>query len=119
MNTKPAADDFPELVADLGHVFEPSGVGVEIEVTARPLSSPAHRIIAEHPHLVPLLVGTGDDYELIFVPQPDASPPMECLSPGLAPPVTATGAIETEAGMRSVDASRKPLSVTASGEQHL
>src|ERR1700731_3976424 len=55
-----------ELVADLGHISDASGVGVVIDVTALPLSPPASRIIAEDPDLVPRLAGVGDDYELGF-----------------------------------------------------
>ena len=50
-----------ELVADLGHICDASGVGGVIEVTPLPLSPPAHRIIAEDPDLVPRLAGVGDD----------------------------------------------------------
>jgi thiamine-monophosphate kinase len=118
VETKPTADDFPELVADLGHLCDPSGVGVEIEVTALPLSSPARCIIAEHPHLVPRLAGAGDNYALVFALPPDASPAVECLVPELALAITATGAIETTAGVRLVDADRKRAPITACSGQH-
>jgi len=49
---------------------------------------------------------------------PDASPAIECLSPELAPPITATGAIEMTAGVRLVEAARKRVPITASGWQH-
>ena len=107
-----------ELVADLGHVYDDSGVGVEIEATALPLPSPERRIIAEDPNLVPRLAGGGNDYELVFTSPPDASPAMECLSPELALPITATGAIERKAGVRLVDAAPKRVPMTASGGQH-
>jgi thiamine-monophosphate kinase len=106
------------LVADLGHICEASGVGVVIEVTALPLSPPARRITAEDHDLVPRLAGAGDDYELVFTSPPDASPAIDCLSPELALPITATGAIERKAGVRLVDAARKRVPRTASGSQH-
>ena len=77
-----------------------------------------NRILAEDPDLVPRLAGAGDDYELVFTSPPDASPAIECLSPELALPITATGAIETKAGVRLVDAARKRVPITASGWQH-
>ena len=83
-----------------------------------PLSPQAHRIIAEDPDLVPRLAGAGDDYELVFTSPPDASPAIECLSPELALPITATGAIERKAGVRLVDAARKRAPITAPGWQH-
>jgi len=93
--------------------FEPSKDG-----TALPLSPPAHRIIAEVPDFLPRLAGAGHDYELIFASPPDASPAIECLSPKLALPITATGAIETKAGVRLVDAACKRMPIIASGWQH-
>ncbi len=102
------------LDAHLGHIC----VGSVIEVTAVPLSLPAHHSITEDPDLVPRLAGAGDNYELIFTSPPDTSPAIECLSPELALPITATGAIERKAGLRLVDAARKRVPITASGWQH-
>jgi thiamine monophosphate kinase len=106
-----------ELVADLDHSCDASGVGVVIDVTALPLSPPASRIIAEDPDLVSGLAGVGDDYKLVFTSPTDASPAIECLSPELALPITATGAIEREAGVRLVDSVRKRVPITAFGCQ--
>jgi len=103
-----------ELVADLGHSCDASGVGVVIDVTPLPLSPPTSRIIAEDPRLA----GVGDDYELVFTSPTDASPAIECLSPELALPIIETGAIERKAGMRLVDAARKRVPITASGWPH-
>ena len=107
-----------ELVADLGHRCDASGVGVVIDVTALPLSPPATRINAEDPDLVPRLAGVGDDYKLVFTSPTHSNPAIECLSPELALPITATGAIERKAGVRLVDAARKWVPITASGWQH-
>jgi thiamine-monophosphate kinase len=103
---------------DLGHICDASGVGVVIDVTALPLSPPASRINAEDPDLVPRRAGTRDDYELVFTSPTDASPAIECLSPELTLPITATGAIERRAGVRLVDAARKRVPITAYGCQH-
>ena len=89
-----------------------------MEVTALPLSPPASRIIAEDSDLVPRLTGVGDDYELVFMSPPDATPPFECRSPELLLPIIATGEIERKAGARLVDAARKPLPTTAFGGQN-
>ena len=87
-------------------------------MTALPLSPPASRIVAEDSDLVPRLAGVGDDYELVFASPTDASPAIECLSPELTLPITATGAIESRAGVRLVDAARKRVPITASGWPH-
>lgn len=104
------------LVADLGRICEAPGVGVVIEVTGLPLSTPARRIIAEDPDLVPRL---ADDYELVFTSPPDASPAIDCLSPELAlrspQPAQSRG---RKAGLQLVDPTRKRLPVTAFRWQH-
>ena len=87
-------------------------------MTALPLSPPVSRNIAGDPDLVPRLAGVGDDYELVFTSPTDANPAIECLSPELALPISATGAIERKAGVRLVDAARKWVPITASGWQH-
>jgi thiamine-monophosphate kinase len=107
-----------ELVAGLGHSYDASGAGVVIDVTALPLSPPASPIIAKDPGLVPRLAGIGDDYELVFTSPTDAGSAIECLSPELALPITATGAIERKAGVRLVDTARKRVPITTSGRQH-
>jgi thiamine monophosphate kinase len=103
-----------ERVADLGRIC----LGVVINVTALLLSRPVFRINAEDPDLVPRLAGVGDDYKLLFTSPKDASPAIECLSPELALPIAATGAIEGKAAARLVDADRKRVPITASGWQH-
>ena len=64
------------------------------------------------------LAGVGDDCESVFTSPTDASAAMECLSPELAPPIIATGAIERKAGVRLVDAARKRVPITAYSCQH-
>jgi thiamine monophosphate kinase len=108
-----------ELVADLGHSCDrlrggrrnrrdgPAAIAAGVphhHRTFRPRSR---------------LAGVGDDYESVFTSPTDASPAIECLSPELALPITATGAIERKAGVRLVDADRKRVPTTASGWQHV
>jgi thiamine monophosphate kinase len=93
-------------------------MGVVIDVTAVPLSPPSSPFIAEDSDLVLRLAGVGDDCESVFTSLPDPNPAIECLSPELAPPIIATGAIERKAGVRLVDAARIRVPITASGWQH-
>ena len=60
-----------EFVADLGHSCD--------------------RCIAEDLDFVPRLAPAGDDYEMVFTSPTAASSPIECLSPELGLPVTASG----------------------------
>src|SRR5215469_5568868 len=96
-----------QLVADLGHIREGSGVSAVVEVTALPLSPPVRCIVAQGSNLVPRLASAADEYELVFTSPTDANPAIECLSPEFSLPITATGAIEGKVGVRLVDAARK------------
>ena len=87
--------DVSDEPVDLGRICDASGLGIVIYVTALPLTPPASCINAEDPE----------------------NPAIECLSPELALPIAATGAIERKAGVRLVDAARKPLPTTAFGGQ--
>jgi len=106
-----------QLVADLGHIREGSGVSAVMEVTALPLSPPVRCIVAQGSNLVPRLASAADEYELAFASPPDATPAFECRSPELLLPIVATGEIERKARVRLVDAARKPLPTTAFGWQ--
>ena len=88
--------DVSDELVDLGRICVAPGLGIVIYVTALPLSPPASPINAEDPE----------------------NPAIECLSPELALPITATGAIERKAAARLVDAARKRVPITASGGPH-
>lgn len=65
-----AADVSDGLVADLAHICRASGVAAEIDAARIPLSSPAAALLAVDPGLLPLVLGGGDDYELVFTAPP-------------------------------------------------
>ena len=98
-----------------------SGARVERRLAAIPAADVAgrSRLLGEDDAgTLARLAGVGDDYELVFTSSTHASPAIECLSPELALPITATGAIERKAGVRLVDAAPKRVPITASGWQH-
>lgn len=65
-----AADVSDGLLADAGHIAEASGLAVEIERDAVPLSQAARRAVAARPALWTAVLGGGDDYELIMAVPP-------------------------------------------------
>lgn len=54
------------LIADLGHICETSNVGANIQITAIPLSEAAKEALEMDPKILDLVLGGGDDYELLF-----------------------------------------------------
>lgn len=58
------------LVADLGHIAACSGVGIEIELEAMPLTDAVRHAMAARPELAELPLSGGDDYELAFTAPP-------------------------------------------------
>ncbi len=53
------------LVADLGHLCAASGVGAHLQAEKLPLSLAAKRQLEQDPALLSLLLGGGEDYELL------------------------------------------------------
>ncbi len=61
-----AIDVSDGLVQDLGHLCKQSGVSALIEAQSIPLSDSARKVLSGSPDIFPLLLGGGDDYELLF-----------------------------------------------------
>ena len=64
------ADVSDGLLADAGHIAEASGLAVVIEREQVPLSREARRIVESDPSLWGVVLGGGDDYELVMAVPP-------------------------------------------------
>lgn len=64
------ADVSDGLLADAGHIAEASGVAVVIERERVPLSREARRAVERDPALWDVVLGGGDDYELVMAVPP-------------------------------------------------
>jgi thiamine-monophosphate kinase len=94
-----AIDISDGLLADLGHILEPSGVGAEIHLSRIPLSDEVKTALhEERDWSLPLT--TGDDYELCFTLPPGGEAEIEEVSDRLALPMTRIGVIEAKPGLR-------------------
>ncbi|MCP5365091.1 MAG: thiamine-phosphate kinase [Hyphomicrobiales bacterium] len=91
-----AADISDGLVADLAHICQASNTCATIAVERVPFSAAARACLAQAPHLLPLLVSGGDDYELVFAASPDREDDINQLARELGVPLTAIGTIEPE-----------------------
>jgi thiamine-monophosphate kinase len=68
-----AMDVSDGLLQDLGHLCRASGCGAAVEAAALPLSDAARAAVAADPALLSLVLGGGDDYELLFAAPPERS----------------------------------------------
>lgn len=85
------------LLADLNHILEQSQIGAEIELALLPLSL-EFRIWSRLYELDPLslVLGGGEDYELLFSASPEKSKALAQLSGELSLPITCIGKLSRE-----------------------
>jgi len=111
-----AIDVSDGLLGDLGHILQASACGATID------TSIAIDLIAAHAYFekaagqagreqqLAFVLAGGDDYELLFTAPASIRDAVEAASRASATPVTRIGRIETQPGLRLVDASGKPVS---------
>jgi thiamine-monophosphate kinase len=114
-----AIDVSDGLVADLGHIGERSGVGIELDYARLPRSR-ALDACRDEALVQECLLAGGDDYELAFTAGPDARARVESIAADLGLALTRVGAVcAGEAGLVSVsDAGGKLLQLERKGFDH-
>ena len=110
-----AIDVSDGLLGDLGHILDASACGATID------TSIAIDLIASHTHFekaegpagreqqLAFVLAGGDDYELLFTAPESARAAVQAASRAGAVPVTRIGRIETQTGLRLVDAQGHPV----------
>jgi thiamine-monophosphate kinase len=106
------------LVGDLNHLAVVSGVAAVIEAALVPLSPAARAALARDETLLSLVLGGGDDYELVFAAPPDAAAAIAALASALALPITMIGRFATGSGVEVVDGTGRRIELGASGYRH-
>ena len=109
-----AADISDGLLADIGHLTEIAGLGAEIKMSEIPLSCGARNAIAKNGELWQVIVGGGDDYELVFTGEPDLADSL--LNVGVN--ITAIGKITAEPGVNLIGADGNIMQVNKEGYCH-
>ncbi len=109
-----AADVSDGLLADIGHLTEIAGLGAEIKMSEIPLSYGARNALAENSELWQVIVGGGDDYELVFTGESDLADSL--FNTGVN--VTAIGKITAEPRVRLVGANGTVMQVNKEGYCH-
>ena len=105
-----AIDISDGLAGDLGHILRQSGVGARIECVAAlgllasaAQGASAAALLGEETRLE-LVLGGGDDYELLFTAPASARDAVQAAAIASATPVTRIGMLQSELGLRLVDA---------------
>jgi thiamine-monophosphate kinase len=105
------------LLADLGHICEASGVGIQIEVDALPVSAALRGTFDEASCRKFALAG-GDDYELAFsVPAGRVSEASRRLA-ALGCAATRIGRVTPGSGIRVLDADGNTIATPHAGWEH-
>jgi thiamine-monophosphate kinase len=105
-----AIDISDGLAGDLGHILKASGVGaqVDIEVAITLMASCTHihwpKAFFKRQNLLDIVFSGGDDYELAFTAPPAARGAVQAAAVSTQTAVTRIGVIESEPGLRLVDA---------------
>lgn len=113
-----ALDISDGLAGDLAHLAEASGVGAEVEVESLPRAprfEAACRAVGAHP--VSLLLGGGEDYELLFTVRKGREARFAAWAKRKRIPVSRIGRTTAEAGLKFLEAGR-PLRKDVSGYTH-
>jgi len=106
-----AMDVSDGLVQDLGHLCRAAGLGATVWAARVPVSVPDPR------WLETCLTG-GDDYELLMIADPVCETALQARAGELGVAVTRIGTIETESGIRVLDAASQPMTLASGGWSH-
>jgi len=106
------------LVGDLGHLCAVSGVAAVLDATLVPLSPAARTALTHDTTLRSLVLGGGDDYELVFAAPPAAETAIGALARSLALPITMIGHVTAGSGVQVVDESGRRIDLGGTGYRH-
>ena len=113
-----AIDISDGLLADLAHLAENSGLAAEVAADRVPLSDGARAALAANSGLWDLILGGGDDYELLFAAPPARAGKIAALAAALGLPLTPIGRLKAGRGVTARDIEGHPLSVPKPGYTH-
>src|SRR4029079_507826 len=98
-----AIDVSDGLLGDLGHILRQSAVGARIETQLAMGLMAAPGALDDAARLEYVLAG-GDDYELVFTAPPARRAAVQAAAREAGTPITRIGVMESEPGVRLVDA---------------
>jgi thiamine-monophosphate kinase len=115
-----AIDISDGLLGDLGHVLQRSGAGATVDaaLAVSLLAAARNGVQLAGEQLQDLVLAGGDDYELAFTAPVARRAEVEAAGRASATPVTRIGRIDSEAGLRVVDAQGRPVTRRFAGFDH-
>ena len=123
-----ALDVSDGLLGDLGHILKPSRVGATVDVDlATALMATRANDLKTSAHFGPPIepaqrwhwaLAGGDDYELLFTAPAARRDAVAAAAAACDTPVTRIGHIDTEPGLRLVDAQGRPVANTFASFDH-
>jgi len=105
------------LAQDLGHIADASQVGAVIYRDHIPLSKEAAALLAKDETLWNMIIGGGDDYQLLFTVPAAKEKQLRALANELELSLALIGEIREGRGVAVLDGNKKPLAV-AKGFSH-
>ena len=113
-----AIDVSDGLVADLGHLCTASGVGSVIRWARLPLSAPVRTLLVEDPAKRLMVLGGGDDYEVLFTVPGGRLSLVPPLAERLDLALTEIGEIVLDDHVLVLDEDGKPIEFGCGGYRH-
>ena len=111
-----AIDVSDGLLGDLAHILRRSGVGATLDIDAVPRSA----VLRRQPQAMQrkCSLAGGDDYELVFTAPPRHADAVAAAARQAGVQVTRIGVIDAGAGLRLIDAQRRPVVNTFGSFDH-
>lgn len=106
------------LVADVGHICEASGVGVEIDAEKVPLSVAARAVLSSDAQSLTRILTGGDDYELAFAVPPANLAAARSYGQACGVAVTEIGRFTEGSGVTVLGGHGRPLALSSGGYSH-
>jgi len=97
------------LAGDLGHLLQASGCGAQLEAAVLSPLLAAHDASLDDATRLGLVLGGGDDYELLFSAPEAQQNAVQAAGQAAGVALTRIGRLEAEPGLRLVDAFGRPL----------